>query len=505
MNKIIEYSMEKYFKIRAIKSSSWIKKQVDTQKYILLKNVLIAQNTLFGKEHFFGSIKSIKDFQKKVPISTYEDLYPYIKKMIEGQSDILWAKKITMFAKSSGTTNDTSKYIPVSLDGLTENHYKGGKDLYTSFFIQYPKNNLLRDKGCVFSLGGSMSSHSNDLQIGDISALLMSNIPIWAKAYREPSIKVALIKDWKSKIPAMIQDTIGKNITHISGVPTWFVSLFDEMKKTNSYTTLRDVWPNLELFIHGAVSFRPYEKIFKDLLPFDDMKYLEVYSASEGFFAFQDDLTIKGEMLLLTNHGIFYEFIPMDSYWKSNQKIVTLADVGVGLNYAMIITTNSGLWRYDIGDTVMFTSKTPYRIKITGRTKQCINTFGEELMVGNTDQGVAETSQKHDCVVAHYTAAPIFMDKHGKGGHQWVIEFKKKPMDVALFQKDLDLCLRKLNSDYDAKRQNNIALQELKIKIVSEGIFIKWLEKKGKLGGQHKVPKLSNERNHVQEILDLAY
>ena len=313
------------------------------------------------------------------------------------------------------------------------------------------------------------------------------------------------MSEWKDKIPAMINDTVDKNITHLSGVPTWFVSLFEELQHRHPYVTLRDIWPNLELFIHGAVSFDPYRSIFEKLLPFPDMKYLEVYNASEGFFGIQDNPNKPGEMLLLTNHGVFYEFIDMNNYTKDNRKTITIDDVQCNVDYVMIITTNSGLWRYNIGDTVCFTSTSPYRIKISGRTQQCINVFGEELMVGNADKAIGYVSEKTGAHIFHYTAGPIFMNNQGQGSHEWIIEFSKAPHDIDEFIVILDSSLQNLNSDYKSKRQDDIALQLLKLRVVPAGTFMKWMEERGKLGGQHKIPRLSNTRKYINELLNIIH
>lgn len=501
MNRIIESSMKTYFKLRSYTIGLWKNTALASQEVIFYELLSVASQTEFGKKYRFDEIYSLQDFQKNIPIQTYNDIEPYIKQMINGKSDVLWPGKIRLFSKSSGTTNDVSKYIPVSHAALYHNNYRAGRDLYSIFFASYPESDLFNNKGSVFSLGGSFVTNEHNVKIGDVSAIIMSELPRWAEEYREPSLDIALMEHWKEKIPKMIEGTIDKNITHLSGVPTWFVSIFEELKKNHPYTTLRDIWPNLELFIHGAVSFAPYREIFNNLLPFDDMKYLEVYNASEGFFAIQDDPGKKGEMLLLTDHGIFYEFIPMKHYGTKNPQVITLKDVELGIDYAMIITTNAGLWRYDIGDTVCFTSTNPFRIKISGRTKHFINVFGEELMVGNSDEAITQTCKQTNAIVAHYTAGPIFMNEHGKGGHEWIIEFNQAPSNIEEFIDILDATLQGLNSDYQAKRQDNIALQKLTLSIVPEGTFMKWMEERGKLGGQHKVPRLSNTRKYLEELL----
>jgi len=496
--------MKKYFQVRYLQLSVWKRDQVHTQQELLFDLLHQASRTTFGKEHDFSSIHTYEKFSENLPVRSYEDIEPYITRMIAGEKDVLWPGLVELFSKSSGTTNDASKYLPVSHDSLHKNNYKAGKDVYSLFFHNYPDSDLFINKGSVFSLGGSYTINEHGMKVGDVSAIIMSELPSWAQEYREPSLTTSLMSNWEEKIPAMISETEHKNITHLLGVPTWFVSIFEGLKKKHPYTTLRDVWPDLELFIHGAVSFEPYRKIFKELLPFDDMKYMEVYNASEGSFAIQDDPQKKGEMLLLTDHGVFYEFISLKEYGTKNAQAIPLWKVEEGVDYAMIITTNAGLWRYDIGDTVCFTSTKPYRIRISGRTKHFINVFGEELMVGNTDAAIATISQEMDCIIEHYTAAPIFMNEQGKGGHQWVIEFRRAPDSVPAFQKRLDEILQSLNSDYAAKRQHNLALQELSLTLVPEGTFLSWMESRGKLGGQHKVPRLSNSRKYVEQLLGLV-
>lgn len=503
MNKIIATSMKTYFQLRAYTLDLWKKTAKSSQDLILFDLLNTARATEFGKKYHFEDIYSYDDFKKNVPILKYEDIYPYIEKMLQGKHDILWPGFISNFSKSSGTTNDVSKYIPVSHDSLFKNNYAAGKDLYTLFFKNYPESKLFDNKGSVLALGGSISDPDEfGICRGDVSAILMSKLPSWAQEYREPRMDVALMSDWRDKIPAIIDDCLDKNISHILGVPTWFVSLFDEIKKRFPEKKLLDIWPNMELFIHGAVSFEPYRTIFENFFPHENMKYIEVYNASEGFFAIQDDPNLKGEMLLLTDHGVFYEFIPMSEYGNKDAQSITLEDVKIGVDYALIISTNAGLWRYDIGDTVQFTSIDPYRIKISGRTKHHINVFGEELMVGNTDMALVEVCKKHDALLGDYTAGPIFMNEHGKGSHEWIIEFKKEPINIKKFTTDLDLALQNINTDYKAKRQDDIALQELILHVAKQGTFESWMEKRGKLGAQNKVPRLSNTRKYLDEIFE---
>lgn len=481
----------------------WKKNQQFSQELLMFDLLDKAACTQYGQKYNFSTIQNYQDFTSQIPIVKYENIEPYISTMLKGESDILWPGIICHFSKSSGTTNDISKYIPVSHDSLYQNNYKAGRDVYSFFFENYPDSDLFKNKGSVLSLGGTFSMNEYGIKVGDVSAILMSEVPKWAENYREPSLPTALMKEWKDKIPAIIEDTKSKNITHLSGVPTWFISIFEELQRKSPFITLRDIWPNMELFIHGAVAFGPYRPIFEKLIPHDDMKYLEVYNASEGFFGIQDDPSRTGEMILLTDHGIFYEFIEMSDYNNNHLKTITITDVKVGINYAMIITTNAGLWRYDIGDTIEFTSTEPYRIKISGRTKHYINVFGEELMVGNTDQAVSMVSEKHAVQILEYTAGPVYMNSTGKGGHQWIVEFKQIPADINLFIEDLDNTLRALNSDYNAKRQDDIALQKLVLIPVPRGTFMRWMKKRGKLGAQNKVPRLSNKRKYIEEILAL--
>ena len=497
--------MKKYFQLRKYKLDHWKKNALVSQEIILFELLRKAQNTEFGQKYNFSDIRSFSEFQKKIPISSYDTLKVYIEKMLKGEEDILWPGKINCFSKSSGTTNDVSKFIPVSHDSLYQGNYKAGRDIYTLFFDNYPESDLFLGCGSVLGLGGSFEVNGYGVMVGDVSAIIMSELPPWAEKYREPSMDIALMSDWKKKIPAIIGDTCNKNITHISGVPTWFVSLFDEMRKDSHYQTLRDIWPNLELFIHGAVSFAPYRSIFEKLLPYKDMKYMEVYNASEGFFAIQDDPDRPGEMLLLTDHGVFYEFVSMNDYGKKSPAVIGLQDVQIGIDYAVLISTNAGLWRYDLGDTVCFTSLDPYRIKISGRTKHFINVFGEELMVGNSDEAIAMTCQEMNAEIAHYTAGPIFMNQQGYGGHEWVIEFNQEPQDLSLFAESLDHNLQKINSDYAAKRRGDIALKTLVLHKAPEGTFLSWMAQRGKLGGQHKVPRLSNKRTYIEELLSFFH
>lgn len=465
----------------------------------LLHNLLqAAENTIIGKQYEFASIKSYQTFTERVPISTYEELQPLIERTRQGEQNVIWETPIKWFAKSSGTTNAKSKFIPVSTEALEDCHYKGSKDLLCLYLNNNEDSELFLGKS--LRLGGSSQIYeNNNTFFGDLSAILIENMPIWAEFSSTPSSKTSLMTEWESKIEAIINETKNENVTSFAGVPSWMLVLMNKVLENTGKETLLDVWPNLEVYFHGGVSFSPYKEQYKKILPKKDFNYYEIYNASEGFFAIQD-LNNSSDLLLMLDYGIFYEFIPMDSFGTPNQRVIRLADVELNKNYAIVITTNSGLWRYLIGDTVRFTSLNPYRIRVTGRTKHHINVFGEELMVENTDQAIAKACELTQTEVIDYTVAPIFMQDKEKGAHEWMIEFKKKPTDVELFQKVLDETLQSLNSDYEAKRRNNMTLNPLVINIARENLFYDWLKERDKLGGQHKIPRLSNQRDYLEQL-----
>ncbi len=465
----------------------------------LLHNLLqAAENTIIGKQYEFASIKSYQTFTERVPISTYEELQPLIERTRQGEQNVIWETPIKWFAKSSGTTNAKSKFIPVSTEALEDCHYKGSKDLLCLYLNNNEDSELFLGKS--LRLGGSSQIYeNNNTFFGDLSAILIENMPIWAEFSSTPSSKTSLMTEWESKIAAIINETKNENVTSFAGVPSWMLVLMNKVLENTGKETLLDVWPNLEVYFHGGVSFSPYKEQYKKILPKKDFNYYEIYNASEGFFAIQD-LNNSSDLLLMLDYGIFYEFIPMDSFGTPNQRVIRLADVELNKNYAIVITTNSGLWRYLIGDTVRFTSLNPYRIRVTGRTKHHINVFGEELMVENTDQAIAKACELTQTEVIDYTVAPIFMQDKEKGAHEWMIEFKKKPTDVELFQKVLDETLQSLNSDYEAKRCNNMTLNPLVINIARENLFYDWLKERDKLGGQHKIPRLSNQRDYLEQL-----
>jgi hypothetical protein len=470
----------------------------EVQNELLLHLIRQAEATVVGETYDFESIKSYASFAERVPVSSYEELEPLIERTRKGEQNVFWNEPIKWFAKSSGTTNAKSKFIPVSNSALEDCHYKGSKDLLCMYLNNNENSQLFVGKS--LRLGGSSQIYEdNKTYFGDLSAILIENMPMWAEFSSTPSNKVSLMSEWESKLNAIIAETKLDNVTSFAGVPSWLLVLMNRMLLETGKENLLEVWPNLEVYFHGGVSFEPYKEQYQKIIPNNDFKYYEIYNASEGFFAIQDK-NYSNDLLLMLDYGIFYEFIPMDTFGSPNQKIIPLAEVELFKNYAIVITTNSGLWRYLIGDTVRFTSLNPYRIRVSGRTKHHINVFGEELMVENTDTAIAKTCSTLNCEVKEYTVAPIFMKDKEKGAHEWMIEFQKPPENVAIFQKMLDENLQKLNSDYEAKRYNNMTLNELTINVARENLFYDWLKKKDKLGGQHKIPRLSNQRDYLEEL-----
>jgi len=473
----------------------------EVQEELLFGLLKQAEQTVLGKKYDFSSIKNYKTFSERIPVSSYEELEPYIEQTRQGAQNVFWNTNIKYFAKSSGTTNAKSKFIPVSNEALENNHYKASKDLLALYLNNNEDSQLFVGKS--LRLGGSKQLYeNNNTFFGDLSAILIDNMPIWAEFSSTPSNKVSLMSDWETKLPAIIKESIQENVTSLAGVPSWMMVLLNHALATTGKNNLLEIWPNAEVYFHGGVSFDPYKEQYKKLFPKETFKYYEIYNASEGFFALQD-LNHSNELLLMLDYGIFYEFIPMDTFGKIEQKTIPLSEVELNKNYALIITTNSGLWRYMIGDTVRFTSINPYRIRVTGRTKHHINVFGEELMVENTDVAIAKTAEILNCEVIDYTVAPICMTEKSKGAHEWIIEFKKQPVDLEKFSQTLDKMLQELNSDYEAKRYNNMTLNPLIINIAREHLFYDWLKANDKLGGQHKVPRLSNERTYLESLLSM--
>jgi hypothetical protein len=476
----------------------FIKYPMEVQEELLFGLLKSAENTVLGKKYDYSSIKNYQTFNERIPVSTYEDLEPIISQTRQGAQNIFWNSSIKYFAKSSGTTNAKSKFIPVSSEALEHNHYKASKDLLCMYLNNNENSQLFTGKS--LRLGGSKELYeNNNTFFGDLSAILIDNMPMWAEFSSTPSNKTSLMSNWETKLPAIIKESSLENVTSLAGVPSWMMVLLNKTLEENKKANILEIWPNVEVYFHGGVSFEPYKEQYKNLFPNDDFKYYEIYNASEGFFALQDR-NDSNELLLMLDYGIFYEFIPMDTFGKDNQKVIPLSDVEINKNYALVISTNSGLWRYLIGDTIRFTSINPFRIKVTGRTKHHINVFGEELMVENTDTALAKTCKTLQCEIVDYTVAPIFMEGKEKGGHEWLIEFKKHPASSAAFSELLDKNLQQVNSDYEAKRFNNMTLNPLVLNVAREHLFYDWLKKKDKLGGQHKIPRLSNLRDYLEEL-----
>ena len=477
----------------------WIANPVATQREVLQDLVTHGQYTAFGRKYGFNEIFNIRKFKEAVPISEYEDLKPFIDRLFEGEEQVLWNTPVNWFAKSSGTTSDKSKFIPITEESLGDCHYQAAKDVLALYYKFNNDSDLLTGKGLVIGGSHQISKINDDMSVGDLSAVLLQNTPMWANWIRTPELSIALMDEWESKIEQLAQSTILENVTSISGVPTWTLLLIKRILEITGKQTLKEVWPSLELYIHGGVSFTPYKEQFQKLIG-PGCTYLEMYNASEGFFAAQDDPTVEG-MLLFLDHGIFYEFMPAEEYGKDIPRTIGLDKVELDKNYALVISTNGGLWRYLVGDTIKFTSLAPYRIVVTGRLKQFINAFGEEVMVDNTDKAIAAAAANTGLVVKDYTAAPIYFGDRNQGAHEWLIEFENMPDNLSAFTMALDENLKLVNSDYEAKRYKDIALGLPKVTALPVGLFHTWLKNKGKLGGQHKVPRLSNDRRYIDELL----
>lgn len=493
------------FKSRLGQIDNFKENPISVQEATFRELIDAGRKTEFGRKYGFEQIRTYADFASKVPVFDYEAFKPYIEKTMQGRQNIIWNTDIEWFAKSSGTTGSRSKYIPVTEESLEECHYKGGKDMVSLYVSTYPESKLFTGKS--LSIGGTLEKNPLNPQgtakAGDVSAVIMQNLPIWAQFARTPSLETALMSEWEAKIEKMARETMNENVTSIAGVPTWTVVLLRKILELKKAKNILEVWPNLEVFFHGAVAFGPYRSLFKELIPSEKMHYMETYNASEGFFGIQDQPD-SDELLLLLDYGIFYEFIPMEEWDKENPKVLPLKDVEVGKNYAMVISTNGGLWRYKIGDTVKFTSTLPYRFRISGRTKHFINAFGEEVIVENAEAAVQFAAEETHSTIANFTAAPVYFEGNGSNGaHEWIIEFQKAPENLEEFTRLLDHKLRQVNSDYDAKRHKDIALKMPIVHQAPNGLFESWLGKKGKLGGQHKVPRLSNSRELLEEILGM--
>lgn len=465
------------------------------------KLITAAKNTEWGLRYDYESIKTVEQFRERVPLSTYDDLKPYIERMRQGQQNVLWPGDIRWFAKSSGTTSDKSKYIPVSQEALEECHFKGGKDMLSLYCNNFPNTALFDGRG--LAMGGSHKiSEINNASFydGDLSAILIQNLPYWAEFIRVPKKSTALMDNWEEKIELMADETIPHNVTSLSGVPSWLLLLLRRVLEKTGKNNILEVWPNLEVYFHGGVNFQPYREQFKSIIPSAEMNYMETYNASEGFFGIQDE-ALSQSMLLMLDYGIYYEFIPAGQLDEEHPRALGLDEVDTETNYALVISTNAGLWRYVIGDTIRFTTLKPYRVQISGRTRNFINAAGEEVIVENAEKALMIACRKCNAIVSEYTAAPRFFREKDRIAHEWLIEFETLPADLDYFSEALDNALKTLNSDYEAKRFHDMVLVPPLVRPVPKGTFYEWLKHKGKLGGQNKVPRLANDRRYIDEIL----
>ena len=470
---------------------------LEVQNEVLISLLKNAKNTEFGIKYNFNSINNYSSFSKNIPLTDYESFFKYIERSIKGESNIFWNSPIKWYAQSSGTTNSKSKFIPVSKESLEECHYKAGKDVLCLYVNNNENSNLFSGKS--LRIGGSKKLYeNNNYYFGDLSAILIDNLPLWAELLSAPSNEISLMDKWDEKIKAIIHSTLNENITSLAGVPSWMLILLNKILEDRNERTIKDIWKNLEVYFHGGVNFNPYINQFKSVLG-EDVRFYETYNASEGFFAIQDR-NGSDDMLLMLDYGIYFEFEILN---KLNHEIINLSKVKLDTNYAIIISTNAGLWRYKIGDTIKFTSLNPFRIKITGRTKSFINAFGEELIIENAENALNKTLSKHKSRIVEYTVAPSFISKKNSGYHQWLIEFEKKPLNISKFCEDLDSNLQELNSDYKSKRFKDITMKSLEIIIAKEKLFFDWLRLKNKLGGQNKIPRLSNDRVIIEELIKL--
>lgn len=471
---------------------------IETQKGVLFSQLYHAENTEYGKIHGFSSISSYNDFKERIPVVTYEDFEPYIEKARQGKPDIIWPGYIRKFAKSSGTTNAKSKFIPITDESLEDCHFKAGKDLLSIYANNHPDNTLFLNKN--LRLGGSSELYEDfNTKFGDLSALMIENLPFWIEITTTPSKKISLMSEWESKLKAIIAEVKNEEVGSLTGVPSWMLVLLQRTLADTGNRNIAELWPNLEVFFHGGISFKPYKEQYRNIIG-KDINYYEIYNASEGFFGIQDQ-SGSDEMLLMLDYGIFYEFIPMDKFDRSNLQAIPLEEVEIGKNYAIVITTNGGLWRYLIGDTVKFTSLNPFRIKISGRTKHYINAFGEELMIDNVEAALITACEGTQAAVSDFTGAPVFMKDGESGAHEWIFEFSTPPSDLDLFTDLFDSHLKSINSDYEAKRYNNMTLKRPVVHVAKPQLFYSWMSERGKLGGQNKVPRLSNDREYIEPLL----
>lgn len=478
------------------------KHPLEVQYEVLFELLNKASNTEFGLAHNFKGIRSMKEFREQVPIQGYEDIKPTVERMMLGEKNLLWPGETKWFAKSSGTTNDKSKFIPVSKDSLEDVHIRGGRDVLAIYLKNYPNSGVLSGK--ALTLGGSHKVHNynNNCYYGDLSAILIENIPFWTDFYRTPSTEISLLEEFQEKIEKIILYSIDENVTSFAGVPSWYLVLLKKVLEVTGKNNILEVWPNLEVFTHGGVKFEPYREQYEKLIPSADMHYVETYNASEGFFGIQDEPEQK-DMLLMLDYGIYYEFIPMDEFRSNRLNAIALEDIEIGKDYAMVITTNGGLWRYMIGDTICFTCKNPFKFVITGRTKHFINAFGEEVIIDNAEKAFHIACERTGAIISEFTGGPIYMKSNQKGAHEWIIEFEKEPNDLDHFILLFDGALKTINSDYEAKRHKNLSLELPHLVVAKKGLFLEWMKIRGKVGGQNKIPRLSNDRQYLDPLLEL--
>ena len=481
----------------------FMKHPIDVQNELFLNLINTAKNTEWGRKYDYKSIKSYQDYINRVPLQDYESIKDQIIRVKQGEQNLLWPTDIKWFAKSSGTSTGKSKFIPVSKESLVDCHYKGGKDLLSIYHNNHPESKLILGKVLVVGGSSTINSFSNKSYYGDLSAIIMKNFPMWVEQRRVPKMSIAIMDNWEEKIEKMARSTAKENVSNISGVPSWTLVLLKRILELNKTDNILDIWPNLELFMHGGVNFSPYKEQFKNIIPGNQLNYYENYNATEGFFGLQDQSKVE-EMLLMLDYGIFYEFIDKSEINLSNPKTITLEDVELNKNYAVVISTNAGLWRYVIGDTVEFTSISPFRIKVTGRINQFINAFGEELIIDNAEKALSEACYRTDSVIKEYTAAPKFFTNQAAGKHQWLIEFEKSPKNIEYFSEVLDQELKQLNSDYEAKRFNNMVLDRPEINELNSGTFYNWMKRNNRLGGQNKIPRLSNDTTYVDQLNEMV-
>lgn len=502
--KILSPAISRLARLRYNRIERFMDNPIKMQERVFQDLIGQAQYTEFGKKYHFDQLFNIEDYKKQVPVQDYESLKPYIQRIMEGEQYLLWNTPIRWFAKSSGTTSDKSKFIPVSKESLKDCHYRAGRDVLTLYYHNFPESDLLTGKTLVIGGSHQVSQLNELVSYGDLSAVMLQNMPFYGHLVRTPNLEVALMDEWEKKIDRIARDTIHENVTSIAGVPTWTIILIKYILDLTGKKHLKEIWPELELYIHGGVSFTPYKEQFKKLLPDPLMRYLETYNASEGFFAAQDNILSNEGLLLFINHGIFYEFMPVEECGKDDPQTLQLHEVETGKDYAMVISTNGGLWRYSLGDTIQFTTLNPFRIIVTGRTKFFINAFGEEVVVENADRAIAEACHQTQATINDYTAGPVYFSENNNGAHEWLVEFEKEPDDLEKFIGILDKTLQAINSDYEAKRYKDMALHRPVIRVVPAGTFNDWLKYKDKLGGQHKVPRLSNDRKYIEEILGMV-